>query len=295
MTGELDEVGLGEELAEEPAVRSLEPALAGGREQELLGRHLGRPQPESLLEVNADDVGERGIVLLEGADGDEVPSPEVGQRVGRDLVWRPRRRRRARAPGAVQQPVENCDDREQERDPAPQEVVGTPVDGHRLRGLDVADVGRVRRLREQALDRHGDLLRWRLRLLLARHPVLDGRRLEDAIARAVADQAIPAREDRLPLAPGRRLDPEVDDVEVAEPLRRLLDEHLRVGRGDHLDDVAEARPDRHPVRLGVRTDLDRRRRLVGSGMPDDAEEQREEDDPHCRRSRIRKKRSSASV
>src|SRR5206468_4820242 len=80
VAGELHQVGLGEEVAEEAAVRAVEPTFTCRGEEELLGRHLRRPQPELLLEIGADDVGERRVVFLEGALADEGTALELGER-----------------------------------------------------------------------------------------------------------------------------------------------------------------------------------------------------------------------
>src|SRR5262245_46050688 len=294
MAGELDEVGLGEELAEPLAVSSLEASVARRHEQELLGRHLGRAEPEPLLEVEADDVRERRVVLLERPRRDELPTSELGERTRGDLLRRRRWRPRPGAARTVQRAMEDHGDRDREQDGAAEEPVRTPVDGDGLGRREVTDVGRVRVLREHALDRDADFLAGRLLLVLARRPVLDRRRLEEVLARAPADEPVPAREDRLPVAPGRGLDAEVDDLEVADPVGRLLDEDLGVRRRGHLDDVAEAGPDRHHVRLRARADLDRRVGRERGGEEQDKERGLLEA-PHCRRSRMRKKRSSASV
>src|SRR5881628_2461482 len=73
---ELDQVRLGQELAQEPAVCGHEPGVARGGEQELLGRHLGRAQPEAALEVAAYDVRQRRVVVLESALLDEAPGAQ---------------------------------------------------------------------------------------------------------------------------------------------------------------------------------------------------------------------------
>src|SRR5438094_4753772 len=254
---ELDQVRLGHELAEKPAVRGHEPAVTRRGEQELFGGHLGRPQLEAILEVAAHDVRERRVVLLEGAVLDQTAAAQPLELGGRDLVRRAPRRRRSGALRPIERVVEDEGHEHRGEEPAAQEPVRPPVDRDRLGRLDVADVGGVGLLLEEALDGDAELVAGRVPLLRAGGTVLDGRGLEEVMPGLPADELVPPREDGLGVAPGGGIDPEVDDVAVADPVDGLRDEHLGVLRGDHLDRVAEARADGDGARLGARTDSDR--------------------------------------
>src|SRR5256885_992615 len=73
------------------AMPGCEPAVARGRDQELLGRHLRRTQLEATLEIAADDVGQLRVVFLERALLDETAGTEPVELGGGDDVGRPRR------------------------------------------------------------------------------------------------------------------------------------------------------------------------------------------------------------
>src|SRR5262249_11181610 len=259
------------------------------------------------LDVAAHDVGERRVVLLEGPGAEQAARPEGLERLDRDLVRRPGRRRGRRHLRAPTQPQDGGDDQDRERQGAAEEVVRPRIDRYRLGSLDVADVGRVGRLREQALDRLAELLPRRLGQHLARPAVVHRRRADQVLAGAVADQRVPAAHDAPSVLLGGGGDPEVDDVEVADAVARLLHEHLDVGRGLDLDRVTETRADRDGLRVDRDADLDGRpARVVCLGRTRDSacEDGEEEHVPaaphyhargHARCSRMRKNRRRGSV
>ena len=102
------------------------------------------------------------------------------------------------------------------------------------------------------------------------------------------------RRHRPAVALHRRIGAEVDHVEIAEVLARLRQGDIGARRRRHLEHVAKALPDGRLVGLDVRLDRDGRR--VGR-VRHRAGEQRgaQQRHLHCRRSRMRKKRSSASM
>ena len=120
------------------------------------------------------------------------------------------------------------------------------------------------------------------------------RRLDHVLAGTPADEPPPPRHHLPAVALGRRLDPEVDDVEVAQALRRLRHLDFRAGLHRDVEDIAEALPDGRLLGLDARRYRDRRR-VVPAGPDDHREQQEKQRAPHCRRSRMWKKRSRASV
>jgi hypothetical protein len=291
---ELDQVALAEELAEERPVSPREARVALARHEELLGRHLRRPHREALLDVGADDRRERRVVLDEEALLRQPAAGQVGERLRRDLVRRGRRRRGRHALGPAAPATEQPDgDGEQQQD-AGDGIVGPQIRRHGLDALDVADVLRVRDRREDALDRELRRAgRDPLGLGVDALPAHAGRGQLD-VARRPADEREPADDDALPVDRALRLDPEVDDVEVADALRRLLDDDLDARVGGHLDRVADRGADggalgldRRPHGDGARVGRERARR----------QGQDEQQGPHgyWRRSRMTKKRRSESA
>src|SRR6185295_6095771 len=248
---------------------------------------------KALLDVGADDAGERDVVLLEGPLADEPAAPQTLQLLERDVLRGARRRRHLYARVASEEAVEAEGDEQRQGEAAAQQIVRAPVDRDLLGRLDVADVARVAGLLEEALDRNANLGTGGLAQVGAGDAVLNGRRLHHVLARAVADERVPAREDGFPVARHGRIDAVVDDFEVADTLARLRDDYLGARVARHLDHVAEAAPDAHGLRLDMDGDRDRRGRLVRPSR--DRQEGESQEHPHWRRSRMRKKRSSGSV